>query len=162
MILLGHGNDEPVRLALYTIHEVGHIVRGDCGPNEPVVDESELFADTSEMERLAEEFAWAWLTGGNSMLNVSGGDHREWANLAWADEKARSIDAGVSIWAWANRTHDFQTGELALKALYRAQGGQRILRDAFDQYVDAESASETDQSLLKCVFLDPGRDATSP
>ena len=164
VILLGHGNDEPVRLALYTIHEVGHIVRGDCGPEEPVVDEdeSELHTDTSEMERLAEEFAWAWLTGGNSMRDVSGEDPREWANLAWADEKARSIDAGVSIWAWANRTRDFQTGELALKALYRAQGGQRILRDAFDRYVDAESASETDRALLSCVFLDPWRDAASP
>jgi hypothetical protein len=162
VILLGHGNDEPVRLALYALHEAGHIVRRDCGPDTPVVDEDERFADTTEMERLADEFAWTSLTAGNSMNDVSGADPREWANLAWADERARAIDAGVSIWTWANRTRDFQTGEIALKALYRAQGGRRVLRDAFDKYIDADGASETDRALLRCMFLDPERDAVTP
>lgn len=161
VILLGHANDEPVRLLLYVAHETSHIVRGDVGPDVPVVDEDELFPDTSEMELAAEEYAWKALTGGQPILAPPSGNALQWANAAWKDQQSRAIDAGVSLWKWANQQSDFAKGEMALKALYRAQGGQRTLREVFDQHVAWENASETDRELLRSVFLDPDGDATT-
>ena len=161
VILLAHGSDAPVRLMLYALHETGHIVHRDAGPDVPVVDEDELFPDTSEMEQAAEDYAWKALTGGQPILEAGNGSELDWANAAWEDQRKRGIDAGVTLWSWANQTKNFSKGEMALKALYRAQGGQRILRDAFDQHVRWEDASETDRELLRSVFLGPERDAAA-
>ena len=66
------------------------------------------------------------------------------------------VDPGVLVWSWASRLHDFKLGELAFNALFQA-GGLQVLRGLFDEHVNLEDASETDRSLLRCVFGDPDR-----
>jgi hypothetical protein len=159
VIVLGHANDAPPRLAFHIAHEVGHVVHDDCGPDAPIIDEDESVVDSSTSEQLADEYAWNALAGGEPIGDVPTGDHRDWAKMADEVGRQHSIDAGVVVWSWANRTKDFKTGQMALKALYRSQRGQRMLRAAFDRNVDLENAAETDRALLRCLFLDPERDA---
>ncbi|WP_419939290.1 hypothetical protein [Candidatus Palauibacter sp.] len=41
VVVLGHRHDEPGRVAFRIAHEAGHIAKGDCTPDAPVVDEDE-------------------------------------------------------------------------------------------------------------------------
>jgi hypothetical protein len=50
---------------------------------------------------------------------------------------------------------------MAAQALYRTKGGKRILRELFDQYVDLDNASDSDQALLRCLYGDSRRDAVA-
>ncbi len=159
VILVGHGYDEPARLAVLVAHEVGHVVHGHCEPGVPVIDEEDV-PDTSEIERTAEDFAGVVLAAGEElpMPALTQTDPRALANAAMSFERSGHVDAGVLLWYWANRTNYFQTAQLALKALYRNRGGRRMLREHFDRWIDLEGASDTDRALLQCVFLSPGRD----
>ena len=50
---------------------------------------------------------------------------------------------------------------MAAKALYLEVGARRLLRQHFDRHVGLDTASESDRALLRCVYGDPERDATS-
>jgi hypothetical protein len=113
------------------------------------------------MERRADRYAWSILTGGIDIPAFQASNFKDVANEAANIEGRQGIDAGVVAWSWANRTRDFQTGVMALKALYRAQGGRRILRQHFDLNVDLEGATEGDRALLSCVHGEPERDAAA-
>lgn len=160
MILLGHANDEPARLLIHAAHEAGHVAHRHCASDGPVVDEEDEVAepDPSGIEPTAELFAWSLLGCGRAPPELRGRDFRSLANEASALERETHIDAGVLLWAHANRTKRFPESQMALKALYRHVGGRQALRHLFDEHVDVESASETDRALLRCVFLDPERD----
>jgi hypothetical protein len=159
-IVLGHAHDALPRLAFLVAHEAGHIAYGDCEPDAPVVDEDDEVADDDPIEARADSFAWRSLAAGSHFPDL--GREDTWkgaAKRAAAWETERGIDAGATVWSWACRSRRFQDGQLALAALYVAQGGQRILRELYDEHVDAESASETDFGLLNCVAGGLGRDA---
>lgn len=159
IVIIGHARDEPARLSMWLAHEAGHIAHGDCAEGAPVVDENDE-ADSSVSERRADAFAWAVLLGDAVMPSFKAKDFREVAQVASAISREKRVDPGVVVWAWANRTGDFKTGQMALKALYRDVGGARLLRAHFDAHVDVALASESDRGLLNCVHGADGRDAT--
>jgi hypothetical protein len=159
VVVLGRAHDEPPRLAFFIAHEAGHLVFGDCIETQPIVDAEDNVPDDSDIETRADAYASAALCGGQAIPNFDTTDWREVANCAAAFEAAHGVDAGTVVWSWAARTQHFLEGQMALKALYRSQGGQRILRDLFERHVNVEAASETDLDLLGCVSGGVQRDA---
>ncbi len=162
VILLGHRHDEPSHAAFVIAHEGGHIAAEDCTPGHPVVDEMEEAADDAEMEKRADEFATRVLVGAGTIPDISPEvNFRELASQASKFERASGVDAGAVIFAWARRTGDYAKASMAVKALYRASGAQRAIRQHFDRHVDLNSANESDRALLRCVHGDPERDETA-
>lgn len=155
VILLGHKNDEPGRVAFIVAHETGHIAMGDCAPGQPVVDEEEEVADTTDMERSADLFAQRLLVGGDTPPQIGGFDYRQLAQQAFAQEHATGADASFLIFSWARFNGDYTKASMAVKALYRGSGARLKLRQHFDQHVDIDTATESDRSLLRCVYGDP-------
>ncbi|TAM46036.1 MAG: hypothetical protein EPN55_06480 [Gammaproteobacteria bacterium] len=154
VILLGHKIDQPGRVAYVIAHEVGHVVAGDCAPDQPVVDEEEEIADNSDMERNADLFATRFIVRGDAVPNIDSSDFRQLARGAIALENQLGVEASTIIFAWARRTGEYVTASMAVKALYRNSGARNRLRDHFDRYVDIDAATETDRSLLRCVYGD--------
>lgn len=161
VILLGHKHDEPGRVAFFVAHEAAHIAVGDCVNNQPVIDEEDEIVDEADMERRADRYATHVLVGGDSIPPLDGEDYRELASHAARLEGETGADASVTIFAWAARTRDYATATAAVRALYRASGARRKLREHFDRHVDLESASESDRALLRCVHGDSERDETA-
>jgi hypothetical protein len=154
VILLGHKNDEPGRIAFLLAHEAGHIAAGDCQPDAPVVDEEDEIADASPMEERADLYATQVIAGADSVPHLDIGDlpdFKELATRALAMEQSTGADASAVIFGWARQTLDYATATMAVKALYRASGARRQLRELFSQYVDVAGAPETDRDLLRCV-----------
>ena len=163
VVLLGHKHDEPGRVAFFIAHEVGHIANGDCSPDTPIIDgegEEEVPDDTA-MERAADQYATSVLVGNNVLPDVDANNFRDLAKRSGEIERSHGIDAGAVIFAWARRTGNYQQAVMAVKALYRAAGARRLLREHFDRHVDLDSATESDRALLHCVFGNPERDATA-
>ena len=158
VMLLGHKNDEPGRVAFAVAHEAGHIAAGDCTPGQPIVDEADEVFDDGDMEQRADRFAIRVLVGSDTIPAIDGGDFRTLAKKASERELSIGADASAIIFAWARRSGDYSKASMAVKALYRASGGWRILREHFERNVDMTTASETDSTLLRCVH---GDDATS-
>lgn len=154
VILLGHKIDQPGRVAYVVAHEAGHVVAGDCAPDQPVVDEEEEIADDSDMERNADLFATRVLVGRDDVPEIVDGDFRELARRADALEREIGAEASTIIFAWARRTGEYATASMAVKALYRNSGARNRLREHFDRHVDIDAATETDRSLLCCVYGD--------
>jgi hypothetical protein len=160
VILLGHKHDEPGRVAFVLSHEAGHIAAGDCSPNQPVVDEDDEISDSSAIERNADKYANRALTGDDSIPSITGDNFRELARRAFELERQTGADASTVIFAWARRTgtpDSYQKATQAVKALYRATGARRQLRNLFDHYVDLTAATETDRALLRCIYGEPER-----
>lgn len=155
VILLGHKHDEPGRVAFIVAHEVGHVAAGDCAPGRPVVDEDEDVADNSDMEVEADRFAKRLLVGSDSIPHIDGSDYRQLAGQAAALERQTGADASVIIYEWASKNGDYVTASRAVKALYLGAGARRKLRQHFDRHVNLDSATESDRSLLRCVYGDP-------
>ena len=159
VILLGHKHDEPGRVAFIVAHETGHIAAGDCKPDQPVVDEEDLW-DTANMEQLADRYATHLLVGDDSAPPVKdGGDFKQLASHASQLERTSGTDASMIIFAWASRTRDYARASMAVKALYRASGARRKLRQHFERHVDIDAATETDRALLRCVYGEREGDA---
>ena len=152
MILLGHKHDQPGHVAFIVSHEVGHISSGDCTPEHPVVDEEGLIRDDSGIERWADKYATQVLVGADTAPVVNGNDFRELAQNAANLEIEHGADAGAVIYAWAARTRDYSQASMAVRALYRDSGARRLLRYHFDNNINLEDASETDRTLLRCVY----------
>jgi len=161
VILLGHKNDEPGRVAFVVAHEAGHVAAGDCAPEQPVVDEEDEIADDAEVERQADLFATRLLVGTDMFPVVDGSDFRQLARNASAVERETGADASAVIFAWARRTGDYQNATMAVKALYRGTGARNLLRKHFDLHVDLNAATESDRGLLRCVYGDPELDGTA-
>ena len=157
VIALGQRYDAPGRVAFVVAHETGHIAAGDCSSNVPVVDEDEDVQDGSPMERKADLFATRLLMGKDTVAipEEEGLGAKELAQTAVDLEEEIGADASWIIYAWAARTLDYPTAGMAVKALYRAAGARRRLRKIFDQYVDLDSAGESDRALLRCVYGEP-------
>lgn len=153
VILIGYKHDEPGRVAFLVAHEVGHITRGDCEPEQPVVEAEEIL-DHSNSEVKADQYAARVLVGADSVPKLDGGDFKVIATRAAQLERDTGADAGAIIWGWAARTGNYQTATMACKALYRASGARRRLRQHFDRHVDIEAAAESDRDLLRCVIGD--------
>jgi len=158
VILLAHRHDEPGRVAFIIAHEAGHIAMKDCDATHPVVDEDEGVLDTSEMESKADRYATRLLVGADTADKVDESDYKEIARKAVEIERRTGADASATIFSWAARNGDYVTATMAVKALYRASGARRKLREHFDRYVDLDKATESDRALLRCVFADPERD----
>ena len=156
VILLGHKHDAPGRIAFIVAHEAGHIANGDCTPGQPVIDEEDDIDDDSSIEQSADLFASRILAGSDTIPELSGETFQELAQQAYDLEREIGAEAGFLIWSWARQTKNFAKATMAVKALYRGQGGRAKLRQYFDQFVDVDSASESDRSLLHCVYGDPG------
>jgi IrrE N-terminal-like domain len=154
-ILLGHGFDQPGRVAFHVAHEVGHVSAGDCDLDQPVVDEVGEIRDESEIEARADRFATRVLVGGDPIPPIQADDFRQLARRALELEHQTQVDSSLIIFTWAARTLDYGTATRAVNALYRGTGAKRLLRHYFDRHVDLDSASETDRALLSCVRGDP-------
>lgn len=159
VVLLAHKHDEPGRVAFIIGHEVGHLAAGDCQPGSPVVDDQEDVSDDADIEVKADRFATRVLVGADRVPHVEAGDARALARQAAHIEHRERVDAGAIIFAWAQRSHDYATATTAVKALYRANGARRLLREAFDKWVNVEAASESDSALLRCVYAHRTPDA---
>jgi Zn-dependent peptidase ImmA (M78 family) len=161
VILLGHKNDEPGRVAFLVGHEAGHIAAGDCSADQPVVDEEEEVLDDADIEQRADRFATRTLIGGDSVPKLDGADFKQLARDASRLERESGADASFLIFAWASRTRDYATASMAVRALYRASGARRRLRQYFDRYVDLDAATDSDRALLRCVYGEPERVAAT-
>lgn len=150
VVLVGHRNDEPARVAFLVTHEAGHVAAGDCTPDSPVIDEEEI-PDNSEMEQCADRYAQSVLMGGLAVPDLDGRDFRQLARRAAEFERATGAEASATLFSWAARTGEYATAVQAIRALYRGIGARRTLRDHFERHVDLDAASETDRALLSCV-----------
>ena len=158
VVVLGHRHDEPGRAAFRISHEAGHIAKGDCTPDAPVVDKAEeILSDDDSMERLADQYATRMLVGDDTIpdLGRTAFRHfRDLANRAAAVERETGADAGAIIFSWARTTGDYAKAARATKALYLATGATRSLREYFNRFVDVEGASLSDQELMRVVAPD--------
>ena len=158
VVVLGHRHDEPGRVAFRISHEAGHIARGDCTPDSPVVDEDEEILVDDEMEELADQYAVRALVGEATILEPrpsAHGNFRDLANQAATVARETGVDAGAIIFSWARSTGDYPTATRATKALYLATGATRILRQYFKRFVDVEGASLSDQELMRVIVPGP-------
>lgn len=151
VVVIGHDIDLPARLLSHLLHEVGHIVAGDCAEDAPVVDESDETPDRSKMERNADRYAVVAALG-ESPPEPPGGaartDFRRLARAASMTARGSGLDLGSLIWFWTTKTREFVTGMLALKAAYRHLGGARVIRSKLDEHVDVSAASDTDTQAI--------------
>jgi len=161
VILIGHKYDEPGRLSFLVGHEAGHIAAGDCALNQPVVDEIEEIEDNTDIERKADLFANFLLTGNDSVPLVTGENFKQLASRAYHLEKTTGIEASQIIYAWASRSRDYQMAALAVNALYRGSGARQKLRQHFDNNINLDAATESDLSLLRCVYGEPENATTT-
>lgn len=161
VVLICHDLDEPGRLAFIITHEIGHIANGDCSEGQPVVDEAEEISDGTDIERRADAFATAVLTGGASISGVVASGFKDLAQKAFEVEREKGVDASAVVWSWAHQTGDYMTATMAAKALYRNRGGQRAIRTYLDRYLHLDDASDSDRALLRCLSGDPERDAAA-
>ena len=161
VILLGHKNEEPGRVAFLIAHEAGHLAAGDCAPGIPVVDEEEEVLDETDMEHRAEVYATRLLVGPEAVPSADGGNFREWANRALQLEHSTGADASAVIFTWGSRAGEYAKAGMAVRALYRGSGARRQLREHFDRHVDVEGATESDRALLRCVYGEPEHDAAA-
>ncbi len=166
VVVLGHRHDEPGRVAFRIAHEAGHIAKGDCTPDAPVVDEDEEILSDDEMEELADRYAVRALMGEATIPDPGPralGNFRDLANQAATVARETGVDAGAIIFSWARTTGDYATATRATKALYLATGATRILRQCFKRFVDVEGASLSDQELMRVIVpgSPPGSDAPS-
>jgi hypothetical protein len=161
VVVLSHAFDEPSRLAFIIAHEVGHIVNGDCAPDQPVVDDSEEVTDHDEIEQRADQYATRTLCGDATLPSMHATNFRDLAKQANDLEKQGFADAGAILWSWARRSGDYAMATMAAQALYLSQGGRRAIREAVRSRLDLANASESDAALLRCVIGDEGVDATT-
>ena len=158
VVVLGHRHDEPGRAAFRISHEAGHIARGDCTPDAPVVDKDEEILSDDDMEKLADRYAIRVVMGKHTIPELSPsafGDFRNLANRAAEMERETGIDAGAIIFSWARTSGDYATATMATKALYLSTGAARILRKYFRRFVNIEGASLSDQELMRVVVPGP-------
>lgn len=154
VVVLGHRHDELSRVAFRIAHEVGHIAKGDCAPDAPVIDEDEEILEDSGMEALADEYAVRALAGEAAIPkpNPSAlGNYRALATATAALSQKTGVDAGSIIFSWVRTTGDYAMATRATKALYLATGASRILRQYFNRFVDVGSASLSDQELMRVI-----------
>jgi Zn-dependent peptidase ImmA (M78 family) len=161
VVLICHSLDEPARLAFIIAHEIAHVVYSDCSEGQPVVDEEEEISDDADIEKRADAYATALLTGGAPIPDVSASGFKDLAQKAISIEKERGVDASAVVWSWARRTGDYAKATMAAQALYRTRGGKRAIRTSLDKYLDLENASDSDRALLRCLYGDPGRNAAA-
>jgi hypothetical protein len=159
VVLICHDLDEPGRLAFIVAHEIGHIVNGDCTQDQPVIDEEEEISDDAEIEKRADEFATAVLTGGVPIPIVTASGYKDLAQKAFAIEQKHAADASAVVWSWARRTGDYPTAMMAANALYLSRGGKQAIRRHIDTHLNLDDASDSDRALLRCLSRDPERDA---
>lgn len=163
VILIQHGHDAPARVAFTVAHEAGHIAARDCEERQPVVDEEDEIVDDSPTERRADEYAARVLMGDHEGLPISGGPSsvHDLAKHALRVEQDHQVDASYLLLDWAHRTGNYQTAMRGIRALYRHIGARQTLFRFFDDAVNVEAASETDQNLLACIGSRPERRATA-
>ncbi len=161
VVLVCHNLDEPARLAFIIAHEIAHVVNGDCLQGQPVIDEEEEISDDTDIEKRADAYATALLTGGAPIPDVQAFGFKDLAQKAAAVEKERDVDASAVVWSWARRTGDYARATMAAQALYRTRGGRRAIRTHLDQYLTLDNASDSDRALLRCLHGDPERDAAA-
>jgi hypothetical protein len=150
--ILGTDHDAPARQAFYLAHEVGHLSNGDCDGGVTVVDEEDDDGDGDQLERQADAFASRVLRGTAPPLSGIFSDGKVLAKAAYESALKSQSDAGSVIWQWASGPHgDFKVAAAALTALYCDAGARRTIRHSFDERVEVQNASETDQGLLRCV-----------
>ena len=158
VVVLGHRHDEPGRAAFRISHEAGHIAKGDCTPDAPVVDKDEEILSDDGMEKLADQYAIRVLVGRDAIPELDPSavhNFRDLATLAATVEREKGIDAGAIIFSWARTTGDYATATMATKALYLSTGATRSLRKYFKRFVDVDGAPLSDQELMRVVV--PGR-----
>ncbi len=161
VLILAHDFDEPARLAFIIAHEAAHAVFGDCAADHPVVDEDDSVEDEGNTERRADHYSIRVLAGPQRLPTLKSATPKNLARQASALERNTGVDASLIIRRWGKEHQKYDVATLAVKALYKATGGKRLIREAFDQHIDLEGASETDRALLRCIHGDPRRYATS-
>jgi hypothetical protein len=161
VIVVGHKHREPGRLAFIIAHEVGHIAKRDCAIDQPVIDGEEEVADTSEMETLADRYAFRLLAMGDEPPLVSGATYRELAQAALQIERETGAEASSIIFGWAYRTKEYGKARQALEAIYRHVGGRLKLRNHLERHLNLNGAPESDRALLRCVGGELERDAVA-
>lgn len=165
VIVVGHKHDEPGRAAFRIAHEAGHIALEHCTAEAPVVDEDEEIESNDAMENEADRFAIEVLVGREEIPQLADKDLDDFKKLAKEAaklERETGADAGAIIFSWARTTGDYAMATMATKALYRAIGARRRLREYFSEFVDVEAAPQSDRELLRSVVPDlQGRDAAA-
>jgi hypothetical protein len=148
VVLLGQKYDARGRVAFFMAHEIGHIAKGDCTPDHPVIDEDEEVIDDTEIECAADEYASHALVGREEIAAIDATSFRELANRAAEIGRKKMVDPGVLIFRWARLNNNYQMAALAVQALYLASGARRMLRKYFDTHVDIDSATAIDRMVF--------------
>ena len=158
VVVLGHRHDAPGRVAFRISHEAGHIARGDCTPDAPVVDKDEEIVADDEMEKRADRYAMRVVMGEHTIPELEPSafdDFRTLASSAADMERKTGIDAGAIIFSWARTSGDYATATMATRALYLSTGAARALGKYFRRFVDVEGASLSDRELMRVVAPAP-------
>jgi Zn-dependent peptidase ImmA (M78 family) len=148
VIVIGQKHDTPSRVGFFVAHEAGHIASGDCKNGRAIVDEEEVSADSSEMERRADRYALRVQLGDSVDRTLTGTDFQKLAESAYAIETETGAEAGALLFRWAREHDDFQTAAMAVGALYRNIGARRMMARFLAENVDVQGAPETDRALL--------------
>ena len=155
VILLGHHVDAPSRLLFSVAHEVGHVSRGDCSAEGPVVDGEDDYCrpEDQEEEDAANAFAFRLLGGAESVPAPGAREPKELADEAGRTGRKLSIDPGYLIQVWARDIGDYSLAQRALTALWADRGGLDWITAKQRDEIDAGDAPETDRALLRLLSV---------
>jgi len=154
VILLAHKYDSPSRVAFLTSHEAGHVANGDCASGQPVVDVDEENDGEDEIEVRADRYASGVLIGSGTIPEIQATEFKAIAIEASRLEKAHGIDAGALIFRSVKK-YGYLTATQAVKALYRGSGARDLVLKYLNDFVNYETANESDQALLRCIYKKP-------
>lgn len=91
------------------------------------------------------------LVGADPVPAVAGGYFKQLATDALAIERSTGADASAVIFSWATETGDYAAASMAVRALYHGSGARRRLQEHLETNIDADAATESDRTLLRCV-----------
>ncbi len=153
VVLLGHRVDVPSRLLFSVAHELGHISRGDCSAEGPVIDGEDDYCRPEDQaeEDAANAFALRLLGGAESVPIPSAREPKDLADEAGRIGRQLRIDPGHLLQVWSKATGDYATTQRALNALWADSGGLTLIAGRQRREIDSDAAPETDRSLLRLL-----------
>ena len=161
VVLLGHRVDAPSRLLFSVAHELGHVSRGDCSAEGPVIDGEDDFCRPEDQaeEDAANTFAFRLLGGAETVPAPGAREPKDLADEAGRIGRQLRIDPGHLLQVWSKVTGDYATMQRALSALWADRGGLALIAGKQQSEIDSGAAPETDRSLLRLLSSADARPA---
>ncbi|MEM1202845.1 MAG: ImmA/IrrE family metallo-endopeptidase [Acidobacteriota bacterium] len=158
VIVLASNRDSPPWLAFHLAHELGHIMLGHVGPEQPylVDDKLDNATGSNAQEREADRFACEVLTGFESKRigNLKQNGPRLATTAAMSGPR-EGIDPGVFALIYAKSNDRWGVAQKALSFLSLDRGGRAQVNQVLSAKLDLEDLSESDERLLSVLALTP-------